>query len=59
MSKAFLRRTLYGKAGQAAVEYLLTTVTLVTIFAALYGFLQGQLKRLFIIAGVKILRTYY
>lgn len=59
MSKAFLRRTLLGKGGQTVVEYLLTTVTLVTIFAAMYGFLQGQLRRLFIIAGVKILKTYY
>lgn len=41
------------------VEYLLTTVTLVTVFAAMFGFLQGQLRRLFIIAGVKILKTYY
>lgn len=59
MSKGFLRRTLYGKRGQTVVEYLLTTVTLVTIFAAMYGFLQGQLRSLFLIAGVKILKTYY
>jgi hypothetical protein len=59
MSEVFLRRTLLGKGGQTVVEYLLTTVTLVTIFAAMYGFLQGQLRRLFIIAGVKILKTYY
>jgi hypothetical protein len=59
MSEAFLRRTLLGKGGQTVVEYLLTTVTLVTVFAAMYGFLQGQLRRLFIIAGVKILKTYY
>lgn len=59
MSEAFLRRTLLGKGGQTVVEYLLTTVTLVTIFAAMYGFLQGQLRRLFLIAGVKILKAYY
>ena len=59
MSKGFFHRTLYGKRGQTVVEYLLTTVTLVTIFAAMYGFLQGQLRRLFLIAGVKILKTYY
>lgn len=41
------------------VEYLLTTVTLVTVFAGMYGFLQGQLRRLFIIAGTKILTPYY
>jgi hypothetical protein len=45
--------------GQTAVEYLLTTVMLVSIFAGLYGFLQGQLKQLFILAGTKILTTYY
>jgi hypothetical protein len=45
--------------GQTAVEYLLTTVMLVTVFAGMYGFLQGQLKRLFILAGTKILMTYY
>ena len=59
MSKGFFGRTLLGKGGQTVVEYLLTTVTLVTIFAAMYGFLQGQLRRLFLIAGVKILKTYY
>ena len=46
-------------AGQSAVEYLLTTVTLVTVFASMYGFLQGQLKQLFIQAGMKILTSYY
>lgn len=48
-----------GHGGQTAVEYLLTTMLLVTVFAGLYGFLQGQLKRLFILAGTKILTTYY
>ena len=41
------------------VEYLLTTVLLVTVFAGLYGFLQAQLKTLFKIAGIKILTPYY
>lgn len=45
--------------GQAAVEYILTTMVLVTCFAAMYGFIQGQLKLLFILAGKKILSTYY
>lgn len=40
------------------VEYLLITVALTTFFAGLYGFLQGQTKRLFKIAGVKILTSY-
>ena len=53
------RRALLGRRGQTVVEYLLTTVTLVTVFAGMYGFLQGQLKRLFEIAGVKILTPYY
>ena len=48
-----------SEAGQSAVEYLLTTVTLVTVFASMYGFLQGQLKQLFIQAGMKILTSYY
>lgn len=53
-----LHRNLRGKRGQTAIEYLLTTVALVTVFAGMYGFLQGQLRKLFTIAGVKILSTY-
>jgi hypothetical protein len=45
--------------GQTAVEYLLTTLVLVTFFAGMYGFLQGQLKRLFVLSGIKILTSYY
>lgn len=41
------------------VEYLLTTLTLVTVFAGMFGFLQGQLKSLFQIAGIKILTPYF
>ena len=37
----------------------MTTVLLVTVFAGLYGFLQGQLRGLFRIAGIKILTPYY
>ncbi|MBI5239337.1 MAG: hypothetical protein HY926_02610 [Elusimicrobia bacterium] len=47
------------RSGQAAVEYILTTLVLVTCFAAMYGFIQGQLKILFVLAGKKILTTYY
>jgi len=49
------RRLLRGKAGQTVVEYLLTTCALVTAFAGMYGFLQGQLKVLFKAAGMIIL----
>ena len=49
------RRLLIGKGGQTVVEYLLTTLTLVTVFAGMYGFLQGQLTRLFQAAGMTIL----
>lgn len=59
MRKRFIPRTLLGKKGQTVVEYLLTTLTLVTLFAGMYGFLQGQLKTLFRIAGIKILTPYY
>ena len=41
------------------MEYLLTTMALVTLFAGMYGFLQGQLKSLFQIAGIKILTPYH
>lgn len=41
------------------MEYILTTVTLVVAFAGMYGFLQGQLKTLFTLAGKKILTPYY
>ena len=53
-----LRRITRGKSGQTAVEYLLTTVALTMVFAGMFAFLQGQLRRLFTIAGVKILSTY-
>ena len=47
------------KAGQTAVEYLLTTLTLVTVFAGMYGYLQTSTKKLFTAAGVKILTSYH
>ena len=61
--KAFLAAAsllqILSSRGQTAIEYLLTTLTLVTVFAGMYGFLQGQLKGLFIQAGMKILTSYY
>ncbi len=58
MSTRSFHAILRGKKGQTAIEYLLTTLALVTVFAGMFGFLQGQLKKLFTIAGVKILSTY-
>ncbi|MDD5656177.1 MAG: hypothetical protein PHF00_02870 [Elusimicrobia bacterium] len=48
-----------SRRGQATVEYLLTTLVLVTVFAGMYGFMQRQLRTLFIKAGTKILATHY
>jgi Flp pilus assembly pilin Flp len=59
MRMRVFRRLLRGSGGQTVVEYLLTTLTLVTVFAGMYGFLQGQLKILFKIAGMKILTPYH
>ena len=59
MRMRVFRRLLRGSKGQTVVEYLLTTLTLVTVFAGMYGFLQGQLKILFKIAGMKILTPYH
>jgi hypothetical protein len=55
MRKRIFRRLLIGKGGQTVVESLLTTLTLVTVFAGMYGFLQGQLKVLFKAFGMIIL----
>lgn len=38
---------------------MLTTMALVTVFAGMYGFIQGQMKTLFKTAAVKILTSYY
>lgn len=41
------------------MEYLLTTLILVTVFSTMFGFMQGQLKNLFTQAAIAILRSYY
>ena len=51
-------RIIENRQGQSTVEYLLTTMAMVTFFAGMYAFLQGQVKKLFILAGVKILSSY-
>ena len=51
--------TLRWRMGQTTVEYLLTTLILVVFFSAMYGFMQPQIKNLFVQAGMVILRTYY
>ncbi len=56
MRPSLLRKS---EAGQTAVEYLLTTLSLMVVFVGLYGFLQGQLKTLFIKAGMAILTAYH
>ena len=53
------RLLLRKESGQTVVEYLLTTVFLMVFFVGMYGFLQGQLKNLFIRAGMAILTAYY
>ncbi len=50
---------LKSRMGQATVEYMLTTMLLVTIFSAMYGFLHKQVTVLFKAAGIKILMSYY
>ncbi len=59
MAKIALRAWSRRRRGQTTVEYLLTTLTLVIVFSAMYGFLQGQLKKLYQAAGVRILTSYY
>lgn len=59
MRKRYFRRLLIGKGGQTVVEYLLTTLTLVTVFAGMYGVLQNALKQAFKVAGMKILTPYF
>jgi Flp pilus assembly pilin Flp len=48
-----------SRSGQTAVEYMLATLALTIAFAGMYGFMQGQLKKLFTAAAVKILTAYY
>ena len=45
--------------GQTTVEYLLMMMALVTCFSGMYGFLQGELKNLYKLAAIAILRSYY
>ena len=49
---------LKSRRGQAAVEYLLSTMALLVVFTTMYGFMQGQTKKLFTAAGVSILTAY-
>gem|GEM_PF-2271380 len=55
MTKPVFRRILRGSGGQTVVEYLLTTLLLVTVFTGMFGVLQSSLKRLFIAGGTVIL----
>lgn len=48
-----------GRRGQTTVEYLLMMMCLVTCFSGMYGFLQGELKKLYKLAAIAILRAYY
>ena len=45
--------------GQSTVEYLLMMMALVTCFSGMYGFLQGELKKMYKLAAIAILRSYY
>ena len=54
-----MRKIIFQRSfGQTTVEYLLTTLALVTVFASMYGFMQGQLRKLFTKAGIAILTSY-
>ena len=44
--------------GQTAIEYLLVTVSLLTVFIMMYRSLQWYLARQFTTGGVIILRMY-
>jgi hypothetical protein len=67
MRERFPVRFSRGKRGQTVVEYLLTTLALVTVFAGMYGVLQGSgncpnatgLKQAFCKAGLAILTPRY
>lgn len=48
-----------ARAGQTAVEYMLTTMTLVVAFSAMYGVISNALKKLFTAAAIRILTSYY
>lgn len=55
MRRPVVRGILRGSRGQTVVEYLLTTLLLVTIFTGMFGVLQSSLKTLFIAGGTVIL----
>lgn len=55
MTRTVVRRR---NSGQNTVEYLLIMVSLTMFFAGMYGFLSGQVKKLFEAAGTKILVSY-
>jgi hypothetical protein len=55
MRKLAVRSILRGSGGQTVVEYLLTTLLLVTVFTGMFGVLQSSLKRLFVAGGTVIL----
>jgi Flp pilus assembly pilin Flp len=55
MKRPIIRGILRGSDGQTVVEYLLTTVLLVTIFTGMFGVLQSSLKKLFLAGGMVIL----
>lgn len=54
-----MRGSLWRSKGQATVEYLLTTLAVLVLFSSMYGFTQGQLKKLFTAAARVILRAYH
>lgn len=48
-----------GQSGQSVVEYMFASLSLLFLFSAMYGFIQGQLKTLFTAASRVILRAYH
>jgi len=48
-----------GNRGQTTVEYLLTTLAVLALFSSMYGFTQGELRKLFAAGARVILRAYY
>lgn len=54
-----MRRNPVGERGQSLIEYMFATLGLLMLFSGMYGFMQGQLKKLFTAAARVILRAYY
>ena len=54
-----MRRLIVGEKGQSTIEYLLTTAAVLVLFSSMYGFTQGQLRKLFAAGARVILRAYY